>query len=238
MNVVELRAVELVSVLGLGLLAGAHHAISGPDHLAGVAPLAADRGRGAWRVGFGWGLGHASGATLAALVALALREQLPGFEERLSAVSETIVGVLLCAVGLLGLRKALGWSLAAHSHAPGEHTHQRWFARHAHARPTADSDARSVRRVPRSAYGLGVFHGAAGLSHLFAVLPALALPGFVSPSVYLAGYGSGSVIAIVCFASVLGRCSRDGALRPRRWILGLASAASVVVGTLWIVHPL
>jgi len=40
-----------------GLAAGLIHVLSGPDHLAAVAPLAGGRGR-AWRAGFLWGLGH------------------------------------------------------------------------------------------------------------------------------------------------------------------------------------
>jgi len=44
----------------LGLGSGALHALSGPDHLLGVAPHAVGRRRGAWRVGVAWGAGHAA----------------------------------------------------------------------------------------------------------------------------------------------------------------------------------
>ena len=52
-----------------GLLAGAAHVLSGPDHLAGVAPLAADRPAAtgaAWpaRIGATWGLGHGLGVAI------------------------------------------------------------------------------------------------------------------------------------------------------------------------------
>ncbi len=206
-----MSTVQVVSTLGIGLLAGAHHALSGPDHMAGVAPLAAGSGRGAWRVGVGWGLGHVSGATLAAVAALLLRESVPQFETTLAPLSETIVGVLLCVLGVLGLHRAL-------------HTHE-----HAH-----DGAARGRM----TAFGLGLFHGAAGLSHLFAVLPALALPGLALPAAYLTGYGAGSLVAIVGFASALGRLAGREHARSRRWWLGAASAASLAVGILWIVHPL
>jgi NAD(P)-dependent dehydrogenase (short-subunit alcohol dehydrogenase family) len=44
-----------------GVVAGVFHVLSGPDHLAAVAPLAAsDRGRSV-RAGWTWGAGHASG---------------------------------------------------------------------------------------------------------------------------------------------------------------------------------
>ncbi len=210
-DVAPMSALELGSTLAIGLLAGAHHALSGPDHMAGVAPLATQSARSAWRVGLGWGIGHASGATIAAVVALALREQLPGLENGLSAVSETIVGMLLCALGVIGLHRAL----RGHEHDAPAHAHR-----------------------DRTAFGLGLFHGAAGLSHIFAVLPALALPGVALPATYLAGYGAGSLIAIVAFAAAIGRFAQRDSVRSRRWWLGVASAASLAVGILWIVHPL
>ena len=59
-----------------GLAAGLIHVLSGPDHLAAVAPLAGGRGR-AWRAGFLWGLGHSGGVLAVGLLALALRGALP-----------------------------------------------------------------------------------------------------------------------------------------------------------------
>ena len=194
---------EFVAIGLAGLLAGAHHALTGPDHVAGVAPLVARAERRAWRVGFSWGLGHAGGALLAAGIALALRSRIPGLEEQLSAVSERVVGIVLCVIGALGLRAAL----------------RRDAQRHAH---------------PHSAFGLGLVHGAAGLSHLYAVLPSLALPGVMLPAGYLGGYAAGCLGALTVFAAVLGRLPRKHA---RVW-LGVTSGASLAVGLVWIVHPM
>ncbi len=193
---------ELFAVGLAGLLAGAHHALTGPDHMAGVAPLVARAERRPWRVGFSWGLGHAGGALLAAGIALALRSRIPGLEEQLSAVSERVVGIVLCVIGALGLRAAL----------------RRDELRQAH---------------PHSAFGLGLVHGAAGLSHLFAVLPSLALPGVALPAGYLGGYAAGCLGALTVFAAVLGRLPRS---RARLW-LGLTSGASFATGIVWIVRP-
>ncbi len=194
---------EFFAVGLAGLLAGVHHALAGPDHMAGVAPLVARTERRPWRIGFSWGLGHAGGALLAASIALALRSRIPGLEEQLSAVSERVVGVVLCVIGALGLRAAL----------------RREEMRHAH---------------PHSAFGLGLVHGAAGLSHLFAVLPSLALPGVALPACYLGGYAAGCLGALTGFAAVLGRLPRNHA---RAW-LGASSAVSLCVGVSWIVRPL
>ena len=194
---------EIVAIGLAGLLAGAHHALTGPDHMAGVAPLVARAERRPWRIGFSWGLGHAGGALIAAGIALALRSRIPGLEEQLSALSERVVGLVLCVIGALGLRAALRREQAKHAH---EH----------------------------SAFGLGLVHGAAGLSHLYAVVPSLALPGVALPASYLGGYAAGCLGALTVFAAVLGRMPRKHA---RVW-LGVTSGASLATGLVWIVRPM
>ncbi len=211
----------LWSAIWLGIAAGAVHAGTGPDHVAGVAPFAARRGRAAWRTGAAWGLGHAAGALTAAAIALALRAHVPGVEESLSLWSERIVGVLLCLIGALGLRRILRAprSTAAHDHG------------HAHAHAVAPTRDRSVM-------GLGLVHGAAGLSHLYGTLPALALPGTLMPTLYLAGYGVGSLALITLFAAGIGRLAPESKPHIRRRVMAVACASSLAIGLLWLVHPI
>ena len=88
-----------------GMLAGFFHVLSGPDHLAAVAPLAAaDRQRG-WVAGWTWGFGHAAGVALVAVIAVLLRDMLPPIDA-ISAWSERIVGGALIGVGLWALRRS------------------------------------------------------------------------------------------------------------------------------------
>jgi hypothetical protein len=98
-----------------GLAAGLLHVFSGPDHLAAVAPLAADSDRSQWRMGLQWGVGHTVGVLLIAGLLLLLREQLP--LDAISAYSERIVGVALIMVGGWGVWRARsGFTPHAHSH--------------------------------------------------------------------------------------------------------------------------
>jgi len=94
----------MIGALIAGLSAGAIHVLAGPDHLAAVAPLAADRHRRPWTAGMLWGLGHAGGVLLVGIAALVLREVLP--LERLSASSERLVGLVLIGIGVWGIRQA------------------------------------------------------------------------------------------------------------------------------------
>src|SRR5688572_2817173 len=97
-----------------GLAAGLLHVFSGPDHLAAVAPLAADSDRGQWRTGLQWGIGHTIGVLVIACLLLLLREQLP--LDAISAHSERIVGVALILVGGWGIWRARRTGFKPHGH--------------------------------------------------------------------------------------------------------------------------
>src|SRR4249919_3013977 len=88
-----------------GALAGLFHVLSGPDHLAAVAPLAVEDGRRGWLAGWTWGLGHASGVVVVALLAVLLRDLLPPIGI-ISAWSERVVGVALIGIGCWALRRS------------------------------------------------------------------------------------------------------------------------------------
>jgi hypothetical protein len=196
-----------------GLAAGVLHVFSGPDHLAAIAPLAADGDRGQWKAGLQWGVGHTTGVLLIALLLLLLREQLP--RDAISSNSERIVGALLIAVGSWGIWRAMRLGLGSHGH----------------------SHAARVRHSAAS-FVMGTFHGLAGSSHLFGVLPALALPTRQASILYLAGFGVGAIVGMTAFAAAMGLLShRLGRRHPRSYggLLYASSAAALVVGGFWLV---
>jgi hypothetical protein len=97
-----------------GLAAGLLHVVSGPDHLAAVAPLAADGQRAQWRIGLQWGLGHTAGVLGIGLLLISFRELLP--IDRLSNASERVVGLALLVVAMWAFARAR--STRPHIHAP------------------------------------------------------------------------------------------------------------------------
>ena len=193
-----------------GLLAGLTHALAGPDHLSAVAPLVVGERRSGWGTGLLWGIGHSVGVWMVGLLALALRDVLP--VERVSSWSERLVGAVLIAVGLWGLRKA--------------------FA------PRLEKEAHPHARRGVAALWIGGIHGLAGSSHILGLFPALALSSRGASLAYMGGFGLGAIVAMVAFASALGLAAVRLAVfgdRGYQALLGGTSAASIVLGGFWLI---
>ncbi|MGK7346143.1 MAG: High-affinity nickel transporter [Candidatus Nitrospinota bacterium M3_3B_026] len=192
-----------------GLAAGLVHVLSGPDHLAAVAPLATEGRRRGWLAGLTWGIGHTGGVWLVAALALAMRGALP--VEALSSWGERLVGAVLMWIGVWGFLRVFSGRARAHGHEKGVHTH--------------------------AAFGVGTLHGIAGSSHFLGVLPALAAPSNMEAVLYVIAFGAGSIAAMAGFAwaveAVTARWS--GAERAYRWSLSGLSSAAIAVGVFWLV---
>jgi hypothetical protein len=224
-----------VAVSAGGIAAGALHVLAGPDHLAAMAPLAADSRRSPWRAGALWAVGHSSGVLAVGVLALLLRDVLP--IERLSSVSERLVGVALVGVGLWGLRRVFRMRVHAHPHVHGGAVHTHVHVHDAASRHRPDGVAGPPHRHAHASLSFGILHGLAGSSHLFGVLPALALPTPAASVAYLAAYATGTVVAMTTFSSLMGglasRARRSGP-QVHRALLGACSGAAIVVGSLWL----
>jgi hypothetical protein len=217
----------MLTALTGALVSGLAHVLSGPDHLAAVAPLAAaDRRRG-WLTGCTWGVGHTSGVVLVALLAVMLRDLLPPIEV-VSAWSERIVGVALIGIGVWALRRSLRIATAPHAHGgvPHEHLHVQagpaWARRLGHA---------------HASFYMGILHGVAGSSHFFGVLPALALPTRTASLVYIGAFGAGSVLAMTAFAAAIGAAGGrlQHGTRGHRRLMMSAAVLALAVGGWWLV---
>ena len=188
-----------------GLATGLVHVFSGPDHLAAVAPLSADRDRPPWRAGLQWGLGHTAGVLGIGLLLISFRQVLP--IDAISAYSERIVGIALLIVGAWGFLRA---------RSPQPHVH-----------PAAGAS-----------FAMGALHGLAGSSHLFGVLPALALPTQFAAFSYLGGFGVGAVLAMTAFSAVVGAVAVGAArrgLNAYRGVLYACSLSAILVGSFWLI---
>jgi hypothetical protein len=214
-----------------GLIAGTIHVWSGPDHLAAIAPLAVRRPHRAWLPGARWGLGHSAGVTVVGLLSLWLRDLLP--TELLSSWGERIVGLMLVAIGLWGLRKTFQNKIHAHEH---EHDGRRHVHVHVHV-PKGSHDRVDAHHHTHAAFGIGILHGLAGSSHFLGVLPILAFPTTMQAVAYLLSFAAGTVVAMAMFSAVMGlvaaRCSLGSATAYRR-LMSFCSISAMVVGCFWL----
>lgn len=210
-----------------GALAGLFHVLSGPDHLAAVAPLAVQDGRRGWFAGWTWGFGHASGVVVVALLAIVLRDLLPSIDI-LSAWGERVVGIALIAIGLWALRRGLNIAPGGHHHGTVAHDHihvqsgPAWARRMGHA---------------HASFCMGILHGIAGSSHFLGVLPALALPTRAAAVEYIVAFGVGTVVAMTAFAAAMGSAGARVHHRAslHRAMLLTAATLAIGVGGFWLV---
>jgi hypothetical protein len=226
-----------------GAAAGLFHVLSGPDHLAAVAPLAADESRRGWIAGCTWGIGHASGVVVVAVTAVLLRDTLllgggplllggsplPSLEV-ISAWGERIVGAALIGIGLWAFRRSARIGQSPHRHGRVSHDHL-----HVQAGPAW------IRRLghAHASFCMGVLHGVAGSSHFFGVLPALAIPSQTGALMYIAAFGIGSVVAMTAFAAAVGRLGLRTGHNPQlhRAMMTAAAVTAMLVGGVWLIAP-
>jgi len=228
----------MLVVITAGLIAGILHVLSGPDHLAAVAPLSASAGRGRWKAGFTWGVGHTAGVVVVGVLALLLRGVLP--IDAISSWSERIVGIALVAVGLWSARLALRTRVHTHVHTHGTQPHVHVHV-HVH-RAGTEAHGPAVRlAVPHAhthaSFGFGILHGLAGSSHILGIVPALALPTRAASMAYLLAYGAGNVVGMTAFSSAIGYAASRAegfGISLYRGLMAACSVAAIAVGMFWL----
>jgi ABC-type nickel/cobalt efflux system permease component RcnA len=152
----------LLIVVGIAVLLGLRHATD-PDHLAAVTTLIASgkerTKRAAARLGFAWGLGHATTLFAFGLPIVLFKAYLP---ERVQQGAETAIGFVIVALAvwlLVRWRRGLfNVHVHMHAHGTGRHVHV-----HDHVRDDGHAHAHDVQaRSPLQAYGIGLVHGMGG----------------------------------------------------------------------------
>ena len=219
-----------MELLFIGFAAGFAHVISGADHLAALAPFAARREQhAAWRLGLHRGIGHAGGIALIGLLVWLLKGTAAA--EWLSSGAEQLVGVMLIAVGTLSIRSLL-------RHRVHTHEHDHFGIRHSHIHAhLGQAHSRASHKHSHAALGIGLLHGTAGGTHLWVVLPTLAIASFAGVALYLAAYALATVAAMTLFSAGLARLARRLANDSPQLGHGFGLAcctASLLIGGYWL----
>lgn len=226
-----------------GLLAASLHVLSGPDHLAAIAPLALNTRFHTWLVGMAWGTGHLIGMLVIGTLFFYFKELIP--VEFISTYSEKIVGILLIVIGFWALFRLIKSNTESeHSHV---HTHDDdhgnvFLHKHGHAHKITRMHSHTHSKVFTQTYwaalGIGILHGLAGVSHILGLLPTLAFESNYDSILYLVGFGAGTILAMVAFSVILGIIGNSDKVKNRKRILQLINAtagiAAIFVGVFWI----
>ena len=197
-------------VIVVALVLGLRHATD-PDHLAAVTTLLASgkerAARSAARLGFVWGLGHATSLFAFGLPIVLYRAYLPDSVQR---GAETAVGVMIVLLALVLLDR---WRRDRFH----VHVHEHEGDRHSHG-----------ARTPLQAYGIGVVHGIGGTAGVGVLLLA-SIPSHALAIVCLAVFAFFTAVSMSLLSSGFGlalsrpRVRRSfGRLAPA---LGIASLA-------------
>lgn len=203
----------LAAAWGAG--AGAFHSLSGPDHLAALAPLAlrtSGPGR-AFRTGAFWGFGHVLGQVLIGTSFLLLSQsqllQSLGHTKNIARLAEQCasmaVGIILMIIGGMGLKESRDWEEGGVSQASPCHCF-RW-----------------------KTFGTGMLSGMHPDS-LLLCLPALTMPTKMAGLIFLTSFGAGSMLAMGGFTAALqGACKSLGQQAVRRTSI-VASLLALLLG--------
>src|SRR2546428_5760505 len=145
----------LLVVAAVAVVLGLRHA-SDPDHLAAVTTLIASgkerATRAAARLGFVWGLGHATSLFVFGLPIVQYGAYLP---KPMQSAAETSVGFVIVALAVLLLVR---WRRGLYR--DGSHAHEGETHEHVHSRARGHAHART--RTAWQAYGIGLVHGMGG----------------------------------------------------------------------------
>jgi High-affinity nickel-transport protein len=224
--------IQFFTVLGLGFVLGARHALDA-DHIAAVSTILSQRPslQASGLVGFSWGFGHTVVLLLVGLAVILMKISIPA---RLAMACELVVGMML-----VGLGSSLAWTLYrerwhvhAHRHDGGTHLHL-----HSHRVHTGHGHEHWLR-VSLRPFLVGMVHGLAGSAALmFMVLSTVRTVW--EAIAYILVFGIGSIVGMMLLGVLISLplvLSASLGQRAQLAVQGLASLGSVGLGFVMIIR--
>ncbi len=200
----NLGALSTWAVLGIGLVFGLKHATE-VDHVVAVSTIVSQH-KSVLRsavVGAMWGVGHTVSLLVVGAIVLSLRVAI---SERVSGWLEFVVAVMIIALGISALWRALRSKsdvhVHQHSHDGVSHVHIHFHEKETrHVSPSVHSHA--LTHVGWKPLLIGTMHGLAGSG----ALTLLVLTQISSPWVgllYLFIFGFGSIVGMLLMSGLIG----------------------------------
>ncbi|KAK2446857.1 high-affinity nickel-transport family protein [Trifolium repens] len=199
----KLIRTELLSSAWTGFFAGCLHTLSGPDHLAALAPLSIGRTRlESAAVGALWGCGHDAGQLIFGLIFLILKDRL--HIEIIRTWGTRVVGLTLLVIGAMGIKEASEAAAPCVALENGECD--------VGVYESLNNPATRKKKIGFATFATGIVHGLQP-DALMMVLPALALPSRLAGAAFLTMFLVGTVFAMGGYTVFIGSCSQ--ALKDR-----------------------
>ncbi|BAT91031.1 hypothetical protein VIGAN_06233300 [Vigna angularis var. angularis] len=215
----KLIRTELLSSAWTGFFAGCLHTLSGPDHLAALAPLSIGRSRmESAAVGALWGCGHDAGQVIFGLIFLLLKDRL--HIEIIRTWGTRVVGLTLLVIGAMGIKEASEVPTPCVALENGECDVNVYESRDSN--PVVGK-----KKIGFATFATGIVHGLQP-DALMMVLPALALPSRVAGAAFLIMFLFGTVVAMGSYTVFIGSCSEALKDRVPRITEKLTWASSLV----------
>jgi hypothetical protein len=213
-----------------GTMAGAMHAITGPDHLTGLIAPCANRGAvGGALVGAVWGIGHGISTVIVGMTLFYLKSQLSAYEDvfdKINKYSSALVGLSLMLIGLFGMFEA--WSSSVGSNfTSGQTTF------------TKEEPGQKASIPFGLIFGNGLLHGFS-IDGAVSLVPSLAVSSAFLAMVYLVSYSLSTMLVISAAAAFISAgISKLETLLDTRVPQKLAyysSIFSLLIGLFWTVQ--
>ncbi|KAK8479978.1 hypothetical protein V6N13_090071 [Hibiscus sabdariffa] len=209
---------ELLSSAVSGFFAGCLHTLSGPDHLAALAPLSIGRTRmESAVVGALWGCGHDAGQVIFGLLFLLLKDRL--HIEIIRTWGTRVVGLTLLVIGAMGIKEASEVRTPCVALENGECDVSVY--------ETLENPTVGKKKIGFATFATGIVHGLQP-DALMMVLPALALPSRLDGAAFLIMFLLGTVVAMGSYTVFIGSCSQALKDRVPRITEKLTWASSLV----------
>ncbi|OAY52350.1 uncharacterized protein LOC110612593 [Manihot esculenta] len=219
----KLLHTELLSSAWTGFFAGCLHTLSGPDHLAALAPLSIGR---SWVesavVGALWGCGHDAGQVIFGLLFLLLKDRL--HIEIIRTWGTRVVGFTLLVIGAMGIREASEVSTPCVALENGECDVTVY--------ESLEIPTLGKKKIGFATFATGIVHGLQP-DALMMVLPALALPSRLAGAAFLIMFLLGTVVAMGSYTVFIGSCSqalKDKVPRITEKLTWISSLIAIALG--------
>ena len=202
----NIGSLSIMAVLTIGLVFGLKHATE-VDHVVAISTIVS-RHKNIFHsaiVGALWGAGHTASLLIVAVIVLTLRIAIP---ERISGWFELGVAVMIIALGISALSRALRQNAHVHVHQHRHdglsHTHIHFHENETEHEPALPSQhSHVVSHLGWKPVLIGMMHGLAGSGALTLLVLTQISSSWVG-LLYVATFGVGSIVGMLLMSGLIG----------------------------------